>query len=110
MRTVFSQGLRLLGVLLLATAGVTQAAAPPAPGESTYRVACAACHDAGTAGAPRLGDRAAWAPRLTLGVDALYRVGLTGKPGTAMVAKGGYARLTDAEVRAAVDFMVARAR
>ncbi|MGH8620110.1 MAG: c-type cytochrome, partial [Burkholderiales bacterium] len=85
------------------------AAAPPTPGEATYRAACATCHDAGTAGAPRLGDRAAWAPRLKPGVEALYRVGLNGKPGTAMVAKGGYARLTDAEVRAAVDYMVTRA-
>lgn len=99
----------LLAALGLAAAGTVHAAAPLA-GEAPYKTACAACHDNGTAGAPRLGDRAAWAPRLKQGLDALYRVGLAGKPGTAMVAKGGYARLTDAEVRAAVDFMVARAR
>lgn len=99
----------LLASLGLATAGIAHAAAP-SEGEVPYKTACAACHDQGTAGAPRLGDRAAWAPRLKQGVDALYKVGLAGKPGTAMVAKGGYARLTDAEVRAAVDFMVARAR
>ena len=99
----------LLAALVLASAGAVHAAAPP-DGEAPYKAACAACHDNGTAGAPRLGDRAAWAQRLKQGVDALYRVGLNGKPGTAMVAKGGYARLTDAEVRAAVDFMVARAR
>jgi cytochrome c5 len=99
----------LLAALGLAAAGALHAA-EPVPGAATYQAACAACHDNGTAGAPRLGDRAAWAPRLKPGMDALYRVGLNGKPGTAMVAKGGYARLTDAEVRAAVDFMVARAR
>jgi len=99
----------LLAAISLATAGGVEAAAPP-PGEATYQTACASCHDGGTAGAPRLGDRAAWAPRLKQGMDVLYRVGLNGKPGTAMVAKGGYARLSDAEVRAAVDFMAAGAR
>jgi cytochrome c5 len=100
--------------LLLAVFGFVVAraghTAEPLPGEAPYRTACAACHDNGTAGAPRLGDRAAWAPRLKQGMDALYRAGLYGKPGTAMVAKGGYARLSDAEVRAAVDVLVARAR
>jgi cytochrome c5 len=82
----------------------------PRSGEATYNDACAACHDAGIAGAPKLGDAKAWEPRLARGMEALYAVGLNGKPGTAMVAKGGQAALSDAEVRAAVDHMASRAR
>lgn len=95
------------------------AATPPAPapaissgtgaqplGEDPYKKACAACHAQGVAGAPKLGDKAAWGPRMQQGMDALYTVGLKGKPGTAMVAKGGNASLSDAEVKAAVDYMV----
>jgi len=99
----------LLAALGLIAAGAAHPA-EPLPGEAPYRTACAACHDSGTAGAPQLGDRAAWAPRLKQGMYPLYRAGLYGKPGTAMVAKGGYARLSDAEVRAAVDYLVVRAR
>jgi cytochrome c5 len=82
----------------------------PRSGEATYQEACAACHDAGVAGAPKLGDAKAWEPRLEHGMEALYAAGLNGKPGTAMVAKGGQAALSDAEVRAAVDYMASRAR
>jgi cytochrome c5 len=82
----------------------------PRSGEATYKEACAACHDAGIAGAPRLGDAKAWEPRLARGMEALYAVGLNGKPGTAMVAKGGQSGLSDAEVRAAVDHMASRAQ
>jgi len=75
-------------------------------GEDPYKKACAACHDQGVAGAPKIGDKTAWEPRMQQGMDALYTVGLKGKPGTAMVAKGGNASLSDADVKAAVDYMV----
>ena len=81
-----------------------------ASGEDVYKKTCAACHDQGIAGAPKLGDKAAWEPRIKTGLDALYTVGLKGKPGTGMVAKGGNASLSDAEVKAAVDYMVSKAR
>jgi cytochrome c5 len=66
-----------------------------------------ACHATGAAGAPKLGDKAAWAPRLKTGIDALYASSLKGKG--AMPAKGG-ASLPDADVKAAVDYMAAAAK
>jgi cytochrome c5 len=81
-----------------------------APNDDVYKKTCAACHGQGLAGAPKLGDKAAWEPRINQGLDALYAVALKGKPGTAMAAKGGNASLTDADVKAAVDYMVSKAR
>ena len=77
-------------------------------GRSTYQTSCAACHATGAAGAPKFGDVAAWASRLGAGAAALHNSALTGKG--AMPAKGGNANLADADVKAAVDFMVAQAR
>jgi cytochrome c5 len=73
-------------------------------GKAVYDTACAACHAAGVAGAPKLGDKAAWAPRIKQGTDALYQAALKGKG--AMPPKGGQMQLPDADVKAAVDFMV----
>ena len=81
-----------------------------ATGEGTYKKACAACHDQGVAGAPKLGDKTAWEPRVKQGIDTLYTVGLQGKPGTGMLAKGGNASLSDVDVKAAVDHMVSKAK
>jgi cytochrome c5 len=96
----------LLGVTSLVAAGSIFAATA----EETYKSACGTCHDAGVANAPKLGDKAGWAPRIKQGKDALYKVALQGKPGTAMVAKGGFAKLSDAEVKAVVDLMMAKAK
>lgn len=87
-----------------------QAAAKPdlAHGQQIYRQACAFCHDKGIAGAPKLGDAAAWSPRLAQGMDALYNTALRGKG--AMPAKGGNPSIADADVKAAVDFIAAQAR
>jgi cytochrome c5 len=90
---------------LLAVASVN--AATP---EENYKASCSACHDAGVAGAPKMGDKAAWAPRIKNGKEALYKVGISGKPGTAMMAKGGAASLPDADVKAIVDLMIAKAK
>lgn len=81
-----------------------------ADGKGTYTKACAACHASGAAGAPKFGDKAAWAPRIKTGMPALYNVALKGKPGTAMAPKGGNASLSDDDVKAAVDYMVAAAK
>lgn len=75
-------------------------------GEDVYGTACLACHSTGAAGAPKLGDVAAWAPRLAKGMDVLYVSGVAGLPGTGMMAKGGCVSCSDDEVRAAVDYMV----
>lgn len=87
---------------------VTPAPAYSAAGEKTYNQACVACHASGAAGAPKLGDKAAWAPRLKTGMAALYAAALKGKG--AMPAKGGQATLSDADVKAAVDYMAARSQ
>lgn len=77
-------------------------------GEKTYNSACMACHASGVAGAPKTGDKAAWAPRIKAGKDKLYTTALKGKG--AMPAKGGQMSLADADVKAAVDFMVAKSK
>jgi cytochrome c5 len=66
---------------------------------------CVACHGAGVAGAPKLGDKAAWAPRLAAGVDGLTASVLKGKG--AMPPKGGAAAASEADVKAVVTYMVA---
>lgn len=91
-----------------APAGTSGGAADPAPGARTYRQACAFCHDGGGAGAPRLGDAAAWAPRLAQGRDALYEAALRGKG--AMPARGGNPDLATASVKDAVDYLVGQSR
>lgn len=77
-------------------------------GQTIYRQACAFCHDKGVAGAPRTGDAAAWAPRIAQGRDTLHAVAVRGKG--AMPAKGGNPALGEADVHAAVDFMIAQSR
>ena len=96
-------------------APVASAPAKPAPvadssgkGESIYKQSCAVCHAAGVAGAPKLADKAAWAPRIAQGMEAMYASGIKGKG--AMPAKGGNPSLTDADVKVAVDYMVSQAR
>ncbi len=75
-----------------------------ANGKKTFDTTCVVCHGTGVAGAPKFGDKAAWAPHLAHGVDALYESALHGK--NAMPPKGGNATLSDADVRAAVNYMV----
>lgn len=73
-------------------------------GKATYDKACAVCHNAGVAGAPKLGDKAGWAARIKQGNAALYNSSLKGKG--AMPPKGGQAAIPDADIKAAVDYMV----
>jgi cytochrome c5 len=73
-------------------------------GEALYKQACAACHVAGVAGAPKFADKAAWAPRLALGVDGLTASVIKGKG--AMPPKGGSAA-SDADIKSAVTYMLA---
>jgi len=75
-------------------------------GSKVYRASCSACHDSGVAGAPKLGDKAAWGSRIAAG--NLHANALNGKG--AMPAKGGNASLSDADVKAAVDYMVSQSK
>ncbi|MSR13980.1 MAG: cytochrome c5 family protein [Gammaproteobacteria bacterium] len=92
------------------------AAAVPAtaasPGEAAYNKVCFACHAQGIASAPKRGDPEAWAPRIALGVETLYKHAVEGFQGSAglMPPKGGGVDMTDDEVKAAVDYMVTAAQ
>ena len=74
-------------------------------GEALYKQACTACHAAGIAGAPKSGDKTAWAPRIGLGVNALTASVIKGKG--IMPARGGSAG-SDPEIKAAVEYMLAQ--
>lgn len=93
-----------------AAAAARPASAMPAAdagkGRTVYQTSCVACHGSGVAGAPKVGDPAAWAPRIRTGVTALYASATKGKG--AMPPKGGNPALPDTDVRAAVDFMVSQ--
>jgi cytochrome c5 len=88
-----------------AVAAAASATVTAAAGEALYKQACAVCHVAGVAGAPKLGDKAAWAPRLGAGVDGLTASVIKGKG--AMPPKGGAGSASDAEIRASVEYMLA---
>lgn len=80
--------------------------------EELYNAACSACHAQGIGGAPRIGDKAAWAPRIAQGKDTLYRHAIQGFQGSAglMPPKGGRVDLADDLIRQGVDYMVERSR
>lgn len=90
--------------------GLTAAASGASAGEgkSVYDQTCHVCHATGVAGAPKFGDKAAWAPRIATGMPALYNAALHGL--NAMPPKGGNTALTDAQVKAAVDYLVSAAK
>jgi cytochrome c5 len=77
-------------------------------GEQVYQSVCGACHGAGLLGSPKLGDKTAWKPRLAQGNATLYDHAIKGL--RAMPAKGGNAALADAQVKAAVDYMVGKSK
>lgn len=83
-----------------------------AQGEQVYNSTCAACHATGVAGAPKLGDKAAWAPRIAQGEQVMFqhaKAGFQGKTGF-MPPKGGNPALTDEQLRAAIDYMVSKSK
>jgi cytochrome c5 len=84
------------------------AAAGPKDGATIYNTVCGACHNTGAAGAPKIDDKAAWAPRVATGKEALYKSVIGGKG--AMPAKGGAADLSDAEIKGAVDYVLGKVK
>lgn len=87
------------GALQVAAAGGERS------GEEVYTSKCATCHATGAAGAPKLGDVAAWAPRLSKGAETLYTHAIKGFNG--MPAKGLCFDCSDDEIKASVDYLVA---
>ena len=112
---------RIAPVAKFVMAGAAKASTEPAQasvvvqvkdrdGQQVYQASCVACHGTGIAGAPKVGDKGQWATRVAAGTEALYRNALVGtqSPAGVMPAKGGNPSLSDQEVKAAVDFMVAQ--
>ena len=96
------------GVFAVCVMTAGPAGAAGAPGEEVYKQVCATCHATGVAGAPKLGDKAAWAPRLKSGIESMYTASLKGKG--AMPPKGGSMATPDGNIKAAVDFMVSKSK
>jgi cytochrome c5 len=78
-------------------------------GKTIFGNLCQTCHTTGAAGAPKISDKANWAPRVAEGVETLIQHainGYTGPDGNVMPAKGGNPALTDAQVKATVEWMI----
>ena len=84
-------------------AGAAPAADVPTTGEQAFAKVCSACHTAGINGAPKIGDHAAWGPRIAQGKETLYKYAISGKGN--MPPKGG-TNWPDATIRMTVDYMV----
>ncbi len=97
---------------LAAPVAPVQATAVDLGGEEVFHQACVACHGAGVAGAPKFGDKAAWAPRIAEGADTLHKHALGGFQGKNgyMPPKGGRTDLSDQSVLNAVDYMVSNSK
>lgn len=99
--------LRSIGVAFTAGMLVTSGLAVAATGKAVYETTCAACHGTGAAGAPKLGDKAAWKPRLK-DLAAAKASALNGKG--FMPAKGGNSSLSRSDVIAAVEYIAERSK
>jgi cytochrome c5 len=91
----------------LAKAEAPAASGAPKDGATIYNTVCGACHNSGAAGAPKLDDKAAWAPRVATGKDALIKSVANGKG--AMPPKGG-ATLSDDEIGGVVDYILGKVK
>lgn len=94
--------LRIAPVATVKIAAATTAGGAARSGEQIFQSACAACHETGAAGAPKVGDKAAWAARLSQGLNGLLKAAIAGK--NAMPPRGG-SDATDAELASAIVYM-----
>ncbi len=101
----------VLAVVLLGTAS-SAIAADLSAGEGVYKQACFVCHGAGVAGAPKIGNQSAWAPRIDKGMDTLVSHAIHGFQGNSgvMPPKGGRTDLSDEQVADAVAYMVSQSK
>ncbi len=106
--------MKFLGTIGTAVAGIALALSAPAAlaqqkgaaaGKAVYDKTCVACHATGVAGAPKFGNAADWQARMGAGIGKLYENALKGTP-KGMPPKGGNTALSDADVKAAVDYML----
>lgn len=106
-------GMLNTGAAIAAPAPVAAAVSTPSTaaarsGDDVYNSSCVACHGTGAAGAPKLGDIAAWAPRIATGIDALLGSATNGKG--AMPPKGTCASCSSGDLKAAVEYMAAKSQ
>lgn len=87
-----------------AAAATTTESTGPRSGDQVYNASCMACHGTGVAGAPKVGDKAAWAERAAKGVDGLLTNAINGI--NAMPPKGTCAACSDDELKAAIEYML----
>ncbi len=86
------------------------AVSPALSGEAIYKKSCMACHASGAANAPKLGDKAAWKPRIEKGMNVLLQSAINGVPGTAMMKRGSCASCSDDDLKTAIEYMVTQSR
>jgi cytochrome c5 len=98
--------MRIVPVARVLIAEPVAAASGPRTGEQIYKSVCSACHDAGVANAPKFGDKAAWAPRLALGLNGLLKSVIAGK--NAMPPRAG-SDANDAELARTIVYMANQA-
>nr|WP_232023938.1 c-type cytochrome [Sulfurivermis fontis] len=100
--------------IAVAAAPAPAAAAPAAArsGDAVYNASCVACHGTGAAGAPKLGDKAAWGDRIAQGMDTLVKHAISGFQGKSgvMPPRGTCGTCSDGELKAAVEYMVSKAK
>jgi cytochrome c5 len=97
--------MKKLAKLFLSMAILTGSTAVFADGEALYKQMCFTCHDAGIAGAPKLGDKELWKDRVGKGEDALVATAIAGK--NAMPPRGG-TQFTDEQIKEVVTFMLSK--
>lgn len=100
--------MKVVKTILVAGSLMLASGAALADGEAVYNSGCAACHAIGVAGAPKLGDKDAWAARVAQDVATTYDHAINGYQGESgvMPPKGGFMNLSDDDIKLAVDYML----
>ena len=99
---------RIKPVASVAVAEAPAAPAAPRSADAVYNASCAACHASGVAGAPKVGDKAAWSARIAQGSDKLLEHAIKGL--NAMPARGGCSDCSDEDIKKVVDYIVGKSR
>lgn len=96
--------MKYIAIAIFSAATLTATQGFAADGKAIYESTCKVCHDQGVAGAPKMGDKAAWAPRIKSGEAALIQAVIKGKG--VMPAKAGNAALSDEDLKTSVQYMI----